>query len=152
MIIGREANRVSVPISPREGLDVARVVQLCSKDGAVADPLSNLARDRIEERRHGPSGIGHTKGRVTASEYPVARSKHVLAKLNVLAWDIRLVRTATVVETNDPAVGRRSLRPVDPPAFERELFAGMVTRRQVGDEWHDLPSHRVHSDDARTVV
>src|SRR2546421_8650135 len=106
MIIGREANRVSVPIPPREGLDVVGIAELCSEDGAVADPLSNLARDGIEEGRYGPSGIGHTKGRVTASEYPVARSEHVLAKRNVLARDIRLIRAVIIVETDDPAVGR----------------------------------------------
>ena len=33
-----------------------------------------------------------------------------------------------------------------------ELLSRVVTSRQVCDEWRDLPCHRVHGDDARTVV
>ena len=49
MILGWEADRVGVSIPPREGLDVARIAQLCSQDSAVADPLSNLLCERVEE-------------------------------------------------------------------------------------------------------
>jgi hypothetical protein len=75
-----------------------------------------------------------------------------LAKRDILAGDIGLVRAAAVVATNNAAVGGRSLRPVDPPAFERELFGGVVTCWKVGDEWRDLPGHRIYRDDPRTVV
>ena len=142
MIVGREANRISVPIPPREGLDVARVVKLCSEDGAVADPLSNLARDRIEEGRYRGPGLLLAERGIAASSYPRTRDEDILTQRDILAR----------VETNDPAVGRRPLRPADPPAFERELLGRMVTRRQVCDEWRDLPGHRIYGDDARTVI
>src|SRR5215813_7977872 len=118
MIGGREANGISVPIPPREGLDVARVVKLCSEDGAVADPLSNLAGDRIEEGRYGGSRLLFAERGITASSYlrrSKARDKDILAQRDILARDIRLVLAHIIVETNDPAVGRRPLRPVDPP-------------------------------------
>src|SRR5689334_12424438 len=152
MILGREANRVSVPIPPRESLDIARVVKLCSEDGAIADPLSNLARDRIEEGRyHGPGLLLAERG-IAASSYPRTRDEDILTQRDILARDIRLIRAVIIVETNNPAIGRRPLRPVDPPAFERELLGRVVTRRQVCDEWCDLPGHWIHGDDARAVV
>src|SRR5438045_5093047 len=109
MIVGREANRVSVPIPPREGLDVARVVKLCSEDGAVADPLSNLARDSIEERGHRPSRIGYTERRVAARKHPISRTEYILTQRDILARDICLILPVIIVETNDPAVARRPL-------------------------------------------
>src|SRR5437763_1213607 len=155
MIVGREANCVSVPIPPRERLDVARVVELCSEDRAVADPLSNLARDSIEEGRYRGSRLLRAERGITASSY-LRRSKagdeDILTQRDILARYIRLILAVIIVETNHPAVGRRPLRPVDPSAFERELLGRVVTRRQVGDERCDLPGHRIHGDDARAVV
>ena len=52
MIAGRETDRVWVAITPGEGLDGARISQFCSQDGAVANPLTNLARERVEEGRY----------------------------------------------------------------------------------------------------
>src|SRR5262249_13348114 len=155
MIVGRKPNRVSVPIPPRERLDVARVAELCSEDGAVADPLSNLACNRIEEGRYRGSRLLRAEGGITASSY-LGRSKagdeDILTQRDILARDIRLILAVIIVETNDPAISRRPLRPVDPSAFERELLGRVVPRRQVGDKRCDLSGHRIHGDDARTVV
>ena len=72
---------------------------------------------------------------------------------DVLARDIGLVLAAAIVEPDDAAVGRRALRPVDPPvSSECELLGRVVTGRQVGDKRGDRPGRRVHDTDARTVV
>src|SRR5215813_4353284 len=112
MIVGREANGISVPIPPREGLDVARVVKLCSEDGAVADPLSNLAGDSIEKGRYRGSRLLRAERGITASSY-LRRSKagdeNILTQRDILARDIRLIRAGIIVETNHSAIGRRPL-------------------------------------------
>src|SRR4029450_2762354 len=49
-------------------------------------------------------------------------------------------------------IGRRPLRPVDPPILELHLLRGMVTGRQPDDEWGDNAGIRIHHHDARAVV
>ena len=137
MVEGCEADGVRIPISPRESLDIIRIAQLGSQDGAVANALSNLSRERVEERRYRRARLGYTERRVTAGKYSAARVEHVVAQRDCLARDISLVRAATVVAAHDTAVRRRSLRPVDPAAFEGQLFGWVVAGRQVGDKRGD---------------
>src|SRR5690349_5893666 len=74
MIGRREADRVSVSITPREGLDMVGIAQLCAQDGPVADPLPNLTGERIKEGRDGSPFIRDTEGRIAAGEHPAARA------------------------------------------------------------------------------
>src|SRR6516162_2878617 len=153
MVVRRETNGVGVPITPREGLDrVCRIIQTRSEDSAVADALSNLSRERVEEGLYDSPRVLRVERGVATRKLSAARSEHVVAQGDVLARDIGLVLTTAIVETDDAAVGGRSLRPVDPPAFECELLGRMVTRWQVGDERCDLPGHVVHDCDTRAVV
>ena len=79
-------------------------------------PLSNLTGERVEERRYRRARLGYTEGRVTTGKDPTARVEDIVAQRNVLTGDIGLVRAVAVVETDNAAVGGRSLRPLDPPA------------------------------------
>lgn len=91
--------------------------------------------------------------RVAARELTITRREHVLAQRDVLARDIGLVLATAIVETDNAAVGRRSLGPVDPSVTpESQLLGRMVTGRQVDDERVNYPGHRVHGNDPRTVI
>jgi len=114
MTLRREADRVRVPIPPREGLNVARITQLRSQNGAIADPLPNLARERVEKGWDRAPRILRVERRVAARELTISRIEDVLAERDILARDIGLVLAAAIVETDNAAVGRRPLRPVDP--------------------------------------
>src|SRR6478672_2925555 len=113
MIVRREANGVAVPVPPREGLDSARIIQRCAQDGAVTDPGSSIG-----ERWEGLPSIVGIEGGVTTRHFPAARVEQVVAERDLLTRNIRLVCAAAIVETDDAAVGRRSLGPVNPAPFE----------------------------------
>src|SRR5271165_5344761 len=114
MVVRREANGVGVPVSPRKGLDcVCWIIQSRSQDSAVADPLPNQTRERVEERRYCSARLLLAEGGIAARSQlgrSKARNEDVVAELDVLARNVRLILAAAVVEPNDPAVGRRPLR------------------------------------------
>jgi len=114
--------------------------------------LSNRAGKRVEERRYRCAGLGYAKGGVAAGHDPATRVENIVAQLDVLARDIRLVLAAAIVTADDAAVGRRPLRPVDPPVLEGELLGRMVAGRQRGDERRDPSGERIDGDDAGAVV
>src|SRR5436190_8122036 len=126
MVFGSEADGVAVTISPRKRFDMVRVVQLRPQNRAVTHTLSNLAVLGVEERFDRPARIGHPERRVTAGMHATAGVEHVVTQHNVLAGYVGLIQAAVVVAPDHAAVGRRPLRPVDPPVLERELFGWMV--------------------------
>jgi len=91
--------------------------------------LANLACERVEERWYRRAGLLHVEWRVAARHHPAAGVKQVLAQRDCLARDIRLVRTAAVVTTDNAAIGRRPLRPVDPSVLESQLFGWVIAGR-----------------------
>src|SRR5438093_637841 len=104
MIVGCEADGVTVPIPPREWFNRLlgmRHVQPRAQDSTIAD--SRVVRSL--ERLHGCSGALHAEGGVPAGLYPTARVKYVVAQHDVLTGDILLVFAAAVVTTHHAAVG-----------------------------------------------
>src|SRR5205814_1084800 len=99
---------------------------------------------RVKEGSYRSPFIRDTERGITAGKYSVSRTEHVIAQRYVLARNIGLVLTAAIVETDNATVGSRSLRPVNPTAFEGQLLSGMVTCGQIGDERGDLPRRRGH--------
>src|SRR5438552_5697987 len=147
MIVRRKPNAVRVPVSPREGFDrVLRVlcVMIRSQDGAVADARPG----RALEGRHGRSRTSHAERRIPARLDTTARVEHVVAELDVLTRNILLVGATTVVATHNPGVGRRSLGPVDPVAFEGDLLCRVVPRGKAGDERGNAPGVGIDGHDA----
>ena len=63
-----------------------------------------------------------------------------------------MVRAAAVIATDDAAVGRRALRPVDPVAIKRQLLRRVIARWQASNERRDLPGIWIHGHNARAVV
>src|SRR5437016_12736276 len=74
------------------------------------------------------------------------------AQRNVLTRNVMLIGATAVVETHNPGVGRRSLRPVDPAVFEGDLLRRVVAGRQSGNERGNLPGLGIDGHDARAVV
>src|SRR5258708_23968302 len=124
MFVGREPNGVRVPVAPRERLDcLLRMTRVKprSQDGTVTDSRV----ERTFERPHGRSGPLHAERGVPTGSYPTPRIKHVLAQYDVLTRGILLVCPVSIVTTHHATIGRRSLRPVDVIAFERNLLGRM---------------------------
>src|SRR5439155_8096967 len=110
-------------------------VMIRSQDGTVADARPG----RALEGRHGRSRTSHAERRIPARLDTTARVEHVVAELDVLTRNILLVGATTVVATHNPGVGRRSLGPVDPVAFEGDLLCRVVPRGKAGDERGNAP-------------
>ena len=151
MVIWRETDRITVSVSPREWLD--RVFRMCRieprpQNGAIA----NTSVQGALERPYGRTGALDAECRITARRYSFSRYEYVIAQNDILTRDIRLICAATIVQSNDAAVGCRALRPINPPIFERELFRRMIASGQSGDERVHLSGIRVHSDNPRAVV
>src|SRR5438067_7191269 len=151
MVIWRETDRITVSVSPREWLD--RVFRMCRieprpQNGAIA----NTSVQGALERPYGRTGALDAECRITARRYSFSRYEYVIAQNDILARDIGLICAAAIVQSNDAAVGRRALRPVNPPVFERQLFRRMIASWQSGDERVHLPGIRVHSHNPRAVV
>src|SRR5436309_15948264 len=147
MIVRREAETVRVTVAPRYRFDRAlRVadVELCPQDRTVADALPGRACEGLD----GATRILFAEWRIAASLHPAARVKHVVAELDVLARDVRLIQAAAIVATDHTGIGRRPLRPVDPPILELHLLRRMVAGRQPHDERGDSAGIRVHHHDA----
>ena len=128
----RETNGVGIPISPREGLDVVRIADLRAQYRAVADARANLTRKGVEEGRYRGPRLLNSEGGIPARRHSVARAEDVLAERDVLARDIGLILAAAIVETDDAAVGRRPLRPVDPPVPPECQLLGWVVTPSAG--------------------
>src|SRR5262249_55244939 len=92
------------------------------------------------------------EGRVAACLNPAARIEHVLAQRDILARNVWLVQATTVVATDEPAVGGRALRPVDPITLERQLLRRMITGWQARNKWRNRPGYWIDSHDTRAVV
>src|SRR5262249_25754641 len=133
-------------------LNNTRIDEQRSQCGAVADSLSNLTGERIEEGRDRSPLLLLAEWRIAAGFEPAARIEHVVAQDDVLARDVGLVGAASIGEADDAAVGRRTLRPINPAAFERQLLGRIVAGGQVADELRHLASEEVEDDDARAVV
>src|SRR6266478_8823271 len=83
MIVGCEADGVTVPIPPRVWLyrlPGTRRVEPRAQDSTIA----NSMMVRTLERLHGRSGALHAEGGVPAGLFPTAGVKHVVAQHN--AW------------------------------------------------------------------
>src|ERR1700674_6063567 len=147
MIVGCEADGVTVPIPPREWLNRLlgkRHVKPRAQDSTIADSIAV----RTLERRHGRSGALHAEGGVPAGLCPTAGVKYVVAQHNVLTGDIVLVCAAAVITTHHAAVGCGPLRPIDPVGIEGQLFRWVVAGRQLGNEGGNFPTVWVDDHDA----
>src|SRR5437763_2541997 len=147
MLVGREAYRVAIPVAPREGLD--RILRMCrvewsAQDGTIANTQVRRAFKRLNRR----AGALRTEGGVAARLHAASRVEHVVAQHDVLTRNVLLILAAAIIATHYAAVGRRSLRPVDPPPFERQLFCWVIASRQSRNEGGYLPGHRIHDDDS----
>src|SRR6202011_697673 len=95
VLLRRKADRVAVPISPREWFDRgARIlcIEICPQDRAVANAMMLGAF----ERRHSGSGaLGAERG-ITACFYSPSGIEHVLTQHDVLAGDVLLIRPVTI--------------------------------------------------------
>src|SRR5437588_5184373 len=151
MIFRREPNGIAVAIPPREGLDRIRRIRGL-EPGTQDRPIADTFVGRAVEGFHGRTWARHAEGRVAACSDSPARVEHVLAQHDILTWDVLLVRAAAIVATDDAAVGRRSLRPIDPLFVECELFRWMITRWQSRDERGDLSGLRVDDHNAGAVI
>src|SRR5438552_11602739 len=132
MIVRREAETIRVTVAPRYRFDRAlRVadVELCPQDRTVANALPGRSCEGLD----GATRILFAKWRVAAGLHPAARVEHVVAERDVLAGDVRLIRAAAIVTTDHAGIGRRPLRPIDPPSLELHLLRGMVAGRQPHD-------------------
>ena len=130
----------------------------------VAAGFELLSRARKIEPSHMPRAVApskaghrgawalHAERRVAARLHPATRIEHVVAQHDVLARNVWLVRAAAVIATDDAAVGRRALRPVDPVAVKRQLLRRVIARWQTCNERRDLPGHWIHGHNARAVV
>src|SRR4029077_6675891 len=114
--------------------------------------MAHAAGCCVFESRHSRAFALRAERRVAARKHPATRIEHVLAQHDVLARDVGLVRAAAVVATDDAAVGRRALRPVDKVAVERQLLRRVIARWQTFNERRDLPAHWIHGHNARAVV
>jgi len=85
MIIGREADRVAVPVPPPHRLDRTRIVKLRAQRGTVADALSPRGVGRIEERRYFSPKICMSEERIAARLYQrrEARGEGIVAQRDV---------------------------------------------------------------------
>src|SRR5438128_2144053 len=140
MIVGRKANGVAVAVAPRERLDLVRVAQPRSQDGAVAHTRSRGLS--VEEGGDRPPGIGYTERGKSAGKSSVTRGEHIPAQGDVLAWNIGLASSSA----DDAIVRRRPGSPVDPSTLERQL-----SRRaggQPGDDRGDRAGYRVYGHNA----
>src|SRR5579871_6046810 len=150
MVLRREADGVAVAISPRirlYGVLGVSDIQRRAQDGAVADTVVECALERLD------SGSRPLNAeRRIAARLRRARVEHVLAQDDVLAGNVLLILASAVIQADDAAVGGGTLRPVDPAVAERELFAGVVARRQSGDERRDLAGLGVDGHNSRAVV
>src|SRR6516162_4949131 len=155
MVVGREADRVPIPMPPTDRLDCARIVERGPQCGSVTNTLPGFARVlRVRESRNRAALVLFPKRHVAAGCYEgaQARYEYILAQGDVLTGDIGLILPTVIIETDDPAIGGRALRPVDPGPFERELLARMVPRRQAGDKRGHCSRLRVDDYDARTAI
>src|SRR5215467_14740803 len=155
MVVGRETDRVPIPMPPTDRLDCARIVELGPQSGSVANTLPGFGRVlRVHESRNCGALRLYAKRHVAAGcdEGAQARWEYILAQGDVLTGDIRLILPTVIIEADDPAIGGRALRPVDPAILERELLGRMVPRRQAGDKRGHCSRLRVDDHDARTAV
>src|SRR5439155_26986795 len=151
MIVWREPDGVTIPVPPREGLDRIRRIRglkLGTQDRAVADAFVHRAVEGFHRRTWTLDAERGIAARFLSS----AGIEHVLAQHDVLTWNVLLVRAVAVVATDDAAIGRRPLRPVDPFVVERELLGRMVTRWQSHNERGDRSKLRVDDHYAGAVV
>src|SRR5207237_2177441 len=120
--------------------------------GTQDRPIADTFVGRAVEGFHGRTWTRHAEGRVAACSDPPARVEHVLAQHDILTWDVLLVRAAAIVATDDAAVGRRSLRPIDPLFVECELFRLMFIRCQFSDELGDVSGLRIYDLNKDAVI
>src|ERR1700693_2663808 len=147
MILGSEADRVTIPVSPPDHLDIVWVVELRPQGRTVAYAPPHLPGKRVEEGRDRDPGMLHPKRRIAAGGDAAARIEHVLAQGDVLTGYVGLVLAAAIVASDNAAIGGRALRPVDPTLLECELFGRMIAGRQLGDERRDSPRIRIDGHD-----
>src|SRR6516165_3983309 len=155
MVVGREADRVPIPMPPTDRLDCARIVEPSPQCGAGTNTLPGFARVlRVRESRDRDALRLYPKRLVAAGrlEGAQARYEYIVAQGDVLTRDFRLILPLVIIETDDRAIGGRALRPVDPGPLERELLGRMVPRRQAGDKRGHFSRLRVDDHDARTAV
>src|SRR5262249_47992655 len=107
---------------------------------------------RVRESRNRGARRLYPKRHVAAGCYPSPRLEYILAQGDVLTGDLRLILPTVIIATDDPAIGGRALRPVDPGTFERELLGRMVSGGQAGDKRGHCSRLRVDDHDARTAV
>src|SRR5262249_41359932 len=151
VILGREADRVTVAVSPREWFDCFAGIgfmELGAQDRAVANTVMSGAGEGL----HSASFVSNAERGIAAGKHSPSGVEHVLTEHDVLAGNIGLILPATVIATDDPAVGRRALRPVDKVVLKVQLLGRVVTGWQVGNEGRDLPGSSIYGDDARAVV
>src|SRR5437899_9800111 len=128
MIVRGEANRVPVPIPPREWLDRVlgmRRIKLGAQDRTIADTVVQ----RALEGSHGRTWALRPELGVATGFHSTSRVEDIIAQHDILAGNVLLVRAVAVVPPDDAAVGRRPLRPVDPPTLKRQLFRRVVAGR-----------------------
>ena len=118
-------------------------VKGCAQDRAIANTMVCGAFECLDRCAR----TLNTEGRVATGLDTAAGVEDVLAQHDVLTRNILLIRSAAVVLADHAAVGRGTLRPVDPVVFERKLFGGMVACRQLRDERRDLASVGVDDHD-----
>ena len=120
--------------------------------GHASAPTMSDASDGANAVPPRCAGASHAEGGIPARHHSATRVEDVLAEHDVLTGNVLLVLSAAVVSADDAAVGRRPLRPVDPPVLEGELLGRMVAGRQRGDERRDPSGERIDGDDAGAVV
>src|SRR5215468_5336084 len=155
MVLGCEADRVPIPMPPTDRLDCVRIVEPGPQCGAVTNTVPGFGRVlRVHESRNRGALRLYSKRHVAAGCYEGAQARweYILAQGDVLTGDIRLILPTVIIETDDPAIGGRALRPVDPATFERELLGRVVPRRQASDKRGHCSQLRVDDHDARTAV
>src|SRR5260370_6535804 len=102
-----------------------RRIKLGAQDRTIADTVVQ----RALEGPHCCTWALRPELGVATGLHSTSRVEDIIAQHDILARDVLLVGAAAIVATHDAAVGRRPLRPVDPPTLERQLFRRVVTGR-----------------------
>src|SRR5579859_876728 len=103
MVLGREADRVPIPMPPTDRLDCVRIVEPGPQCGSITNTLPGFGRVlRVPESRNRGALRLHPERHIAAggNEGAQARWEYILAQGNVLTGDIRLVLPTVVIETD----------------------------------------------------
>src|SRR5262250_956318 len=103
MVVGREADRVPIPMPPTDRLDCVRIVERGPQCGSSTHTLPGFARVlRVRESRNRGALRLYPKRHVAAGCYEGAQARweYILAQ-----GDVRLILPTVIIETDDPAIG-----------------------------------------------